>query len=381
MNHPIYMDYAATTPIDGRVAKLMSRYMDIEGVFGNPASRTHEFGWQAEEAVENARVQVAKVLNADPREIVWTSGATESDNLAIKGLAEKTDKNHIITSKIEHKAVLDTCHFLEEKGFNVTYLQPDSKGCCSADQVERALTDETFIVSLMHVNNELGAINDIAKIGKVCSNRDVVFHVDAAQSFGKIPIDVRALGIDMISISAHKIYGPKGIGVLFVNRESNIGLQPMIHGGGHEFGMRSGTLATHQIVGIGEASELMYLEGRKDFDSHLRFREILFSSLNQIPDIHINSDLETSIPSIINVSFADVNGETLMSALDNVALSSGSACNSELVEPSYVLKGIGLSNELADSALRFSFGRYTLEEEVQAVGKQVAKVVGALRSS
>ena len=381
MNHPIYMDYAATTPIDGRVAKLMSRYMDIEGVFGNPASRTHEFGWQAEEAVENARVQVAKVLNADPREIVWTSGATESDNLAIKGLAEKTDKNHIITSKIEHKAVLDTCHFLEEKGFNVTYLQPDSKGCCSADQVERALTDETFIVSLMHVNNELGAINDIAKIGKVCSNRDVVFHVDAAQSFGKIPIDVRALGIDMISISAHKIYGPKGIGVLFVNRESNIGLQPMIHGGGHEFGMRSGTLATHQIVGIGEASELMYLEGRKDFDSHLRFREILFSSLNQIPDIHINSDLETSIPSIINVSFADVNGETLMSALDNVALSSGSACNSELVEPSYVLKGIGLSNELADSALRFSFGRYTIEEEVQAVGKQVAKVVGALRSS
>jgi cysteine desulfurase len=381
MNHPIYMDYAATTPIDGRVAKLMSRYMDIEGVFGNPASRTHEFGWQAEEAVENARVQVAKVLNADPREIVWTSGATESDNLAIKGLAEKTDKNHIITSKIEHKAVLDTCHFLEEKGFNVTYLQPDSKGCCSADQVERALTDETFIVSLMHVNNELGAINDIEKIGKVCSNRDVVFHVDAAQSFGKIPIDVRALGIDMISISAHKIYGPKGIGVLFVNRESNIGLQPMIHGGGHEFGMRSGTLATHQIVGIGEASELMYLEGRKDFDSHLRFREILFSSLNQIPDIHINSDLETSIPSIINVSFADVNGETLMSALDNVALSSGSACNSELVEPSYVLKGIGLSNELADSALRFSFGRYTLEEEVQAVGKQVAKVVGALRSS
>ena len=381
MNHPIYMDYAATTPIDGRVAKLMSRYMDIEGVFGNPASRTHEFGWRAEEAVENARVQVAKVLNADPREIVWTSGATESDNLAIKGLAEKTDKNHIITSKIEHKAVLDTCHFLEEKGFNVTYLQPDSKGCCSADQVERALTDETFIVSLMHVNNELGAINDIAKIGKVCSSRDVVFHVDAAQSFGKIPIDVRALGIDMISISAHKIYGPKGIGVLFVNRESNIGLQPMIHGGGHEFGMRSGTLATHQIVGIGEASELMYLEGRKDFDSHLRFREILFSSLNQIPDIHINSDLETSIPSIINVSFADVNGETLMSALDNVALSSGSACNSELVEPSYVLKGIGLSNELADSALRFSFGRYTLEEEVQAVGKQVAKVVGALRSS
>ena len=381
MNHPIYMDYAATTPIDGRVAKLMSRYMDIEGVFGNPASRTHEFGWQAEEAVENARVQVAKVLNADPREIVWTSGATESDNLAIKGLAEKTHKNHIITSKIEHKAVLDTCHFLEEKGFNVTYLQPDSKGCCSADQVERALTDETFIVSLMHVNNELGAINDIAKIGKVCSNRDVVFHVDAAQSFGKIPIDVRALGIDMISISAHKIYGPKGIGVLFVNRESNIGLQPMIHGGGHEFGMRSGTLATHQIVGIGEASELMYLEGRKDFDSHLRFREILFSSLNQIPDIHINSDLETSIPSIINVSFADVNGETLMSALDNVALSSGSACNSELVEPSYVLKGIGLSNELADSALRFSFGRYTIEEEVQAVGKQVAKVVGALRSS
>ena len=381
MNQAIYMDYAATTPIDGRVAKLMSRYMDFEGVFGNPASRTHEFGWQAEEAVENARVQVAKVLNADPREVVWTSGATESDNLAIKGLAEKTDKNHIITSKIEHKAVLDTCHFLEEKGFRVTYLQPDSKGCCSADQVKRALTEDTFIVSLMHVNNELGSVNNIANIAKLCSNQGVFFHVDAAQSFGKIPIDVRKLGIDMISISAHKIYGPKGIGVLFVNRDSNIGLQPMIHGGGHEFGMRSGTLATHQIVGIGEAAELMFQEGEKDFEDHLRFREILLSSLNQIPDIQINSDFEKSIPSIINVSFACVNGETLMSALDNVALSSGSACNSELVEPSYVLKGIGLSDELADSALRFSFGRYTKEKDVQAVGNQVAKVVGALRSS
>ena len=381
MNQAIYMDYAATTPIDGRVLKLMSRYMGKEGVFGNPASRTHEFGWLAEEAVENARVQVAKILNADPREIVWTSGATESDNLAIKGLAEKTDKNHIITSKIEHKAVLDTCRFLEQKGFQVTYLQPDSKGCCSADQVLKALTKDTFIVSLMHVNNELGAVNDIETIAKLCSERGVIFHVDAAQSFGKIPIDARKLGIDMISVSAHKIYGPKGIGVLFVNRESNIGLQPMIHGGGHEFGMRSGTLATHQIVGIGKASELMFQEGEKDFVEHLRFREILLSSLKQIPDIQINSDSERSIPSIVNVSFAYVNGETLMSALDNVALSSGSACNSELVEPSYVLKGIGLSDELADSALRFSFGRYTKEEEVRAVGKQVAKVVGALRNT
>ena len=381
MNQAIYMDYAATTPIDGRVLKLMSRYMGIEGVFGNPASRTHEFGWLAEEAVENARVQVAKILNADPREIVWTSGATESDNLAIKGLAEKTDKNHIITSKIEHKAVLDTCRFLEQKGFQVTYLQPDSKGCCSADQVLKALTKDTFIVSLMHVNNELGAVNDIETIAKLCNERGVIFHVDAAQSFGKIPIDARKLGIDMISVSAHKIYGPKGIGVLFVNRESNIGLQPMIHGGGHEFGMRSGTLATHQIVGIGKASELMLQEGEKDFEEHLRLREILLSSLKQIPDIQINSDSERSIPSIVNVSFAYVNGETLMSALDNVALSSGSACNSELVEPSYVLKGIGLSDELADSALRFSFGRYTKEEEVRAVGKQVAKVVGALRNT
>ena len=233
----------------------------------------------------------------------------------------------------------------------------------------------------MHVNNELGAVNDIETIAKLCRERGVLFHVDAAQSFGKIPIDARKLGIDMISVSAHKIYGPKGIGVLFVNRESNIGLQPMIHGGGHEFGMRSGTLATHQIVGIGEASELMFQEGEKDFEEHLRFREILLSSLKQIPDIQINSDSERSIPSIVNVSFAYVNGETLMSALDNVALSSGSACNSELVEPSYVLKGIGLSDELADSALRFSFGRYTKEEEVLAVGKKVAKVVGALRNT
>ncbi len=375
------MDYAATTPVDRRVAKVMSSFLDFDGVFGNPASRTHIYGWQAEEAVEKARVQVARVINADPREIVWTSGATESDNLAIKGVAERANKKHIITSKIEHKAVLDTCYFLEEQGFSVTFLEPDSFGCCSSEQVQEAINEETFLVSLMHVNNELGAINDVVEIGEVCRKNNVLFHVDAAQSFGKLKIDVKTSNIDMLAISGHKIYGPKGIGVLFVNRDSKLSLQPLIHGGGHEFGMRSGTLATHQIVGIGEAAELMALEGQQEIEKYAYFREILLSAFNQIPDIRINCDFNVSIASIVNVSFAGVNGETLMSALDGVALSSGSACNSELVEPSYVLKGIGLSDELADSALRFSFGRYTDESDVRSVGQRVAEVVGALRTN
>jgi len=375
------MDYAATTPVDRRVAKVMSSFLDFDGVFGNPASRTHIYGWQAEEAVEKARVQVARVINADPREIVWTSGATESDNLAIKGVAERANKKHIITSKIEHKAVLDTCYFLEEQGFSVTFLEPDSFGCCSSEQVQEAINEETFLVSLMHVNNELGAINDVVEIGEVCRKNNVLFHVDAAQSFGKLKIDVKTSNIDMLSISGHKIYGPKGIGVLFVNRDSKLSLQPLIHGGGHEFGMRSGTLATHQIVGIGEAAELMALEGQQEIEKYAYFREILLSAFNQIPDIRINCDFNVSIASIVNVSFAGVNGETLMSALDGVALSSGSACNSELVEPSYVLKGIGLSDELADSALRFSFGRYTEESDVRSVAQRVAEVVGALRTN
>ncbi len=375
------MDYAATTPVDRRVAKVMSNFLDFDGVFGNPASRTHIYGWQAEEAVEKARVQVASVINADPREIVWTSGATESDNLAIKGVADRAAKKHIITSKIEHKAVLDTCYFLEEQGFSITFLEPDSFGCCSPEQVQEAINEETFLVSLMHVNNELGAINDVVEIGEVCRKNNVLFHVDAAQSFGKLKIDVKTSNIDMLSISGHKIYGPKGIGVLFVNRDSKLSLQPLIHGGGHEFGMRSGTLATHQIVGLGEAAELMAWEGQKETEKYAYFREILLSAFNQIPDIRINCDSNVSIASIVNVSFSGVDGETLMSALDDVALSSGSACNSELVEPSYVLKGIGLSDELADSALRFSFGRYTDESEVRSVSRRVAEVVGALRTN
>ena len=375
------MDYAATTPVDRRVAKSMMKFLDPDGVFGNPASRTHVYGWQAEEAVENARVQVAGVINADPREIVWTSGATESDNLAIKGLAHKAKKKHIITSKIEHKAVLDTCHFLEEDGFDVTFLEPDLRGCCSAKQVQDAITSETLLVSLMHVNNELGSITDVAAIAKICQDNNVFFHVDAAQGFGKLKVDVRATGIDLLSVSGHKIYGPKGIGVIFVNRESDFSLNPLIHGGGHEFGMRSGTLATHQIVGLGEASELIRIEGAGEAKNYDKFRDILLSNLNQIPDVHINSDPSSCIPSIVNVSFGGVDGETLMNALDNVALSSGSACNSELIEPSYVLKGIGLVDKLANSALRFSFGRYTEESEVQAVSSQVARVVGALRNA
>ncbi len=380
MGYPIYMDYAATTPVDRRVGRTMAKYLDFEGVFGNPASRTHVYGWQAEEAVERARVQVAKVINADPREIVWTSGATESDNLAIKGSAALSSKKHIVTSKIEHKAVLDTCYFLQDQGFTVTFLEPNASGCCDPQQVRDAINEDTFLVSLMHVNNELGAINDVFEIGEVCREARVLFHVDAAQSYGKLKLDVRACNIDMLSISAHKIYGPKGIGVLFVSKDSLVLPQSQIHGGGHEFGMRSGTLATHQIVGIGEAAELMDLEGIQESKNYAYFREVLFSGLNQIPEIHVNGDLDSSIPSIVNVSFAGVDGETLMSALDDVALSSGSACNSELVEPSYVLKGIGLSDELADSALRFSFGRYTEESDVRMVGQRVAQVVGALRS-
>jgi cysteine desulfurase len=275
---------------------------------------------------------------------------------------------------------LDTCYFLQDQGFTVTFLEPNASGCCDPQQVRDAINEDTFLVSLMHVNNELGAINDVFEIGEVCREARVLFHVDAAQSYGKLKIDVRACNIDMLSISAHKIYGPKGIGVLFVSKDSLVLPQSQIHGGGHEFGMRSGTLATHQIVGIGEAAELMDLEGIQESKNYAHFREVLFSGLNQIPEIHVNGDLDSSIPSIVNVSFAGVDGETLMSALDDVALSSGSACNSELVEPSYVLKGIGLSDELADSALRFSFGRYTEESDVRMVSQRVAQVVGALRS-
>ena len=375
----VYLDYAATTPVDPRVAQKMSACLLVEGNFGNPASRSHVFGWEAEEAVENARTQVAAVLNADPREIVWTSGATESDNLALKGVADGADKRHIVTSAIEHKAVLDTCEYLEGKGFHVTYLKPAADGIIRPEQVADALDDDTLITSIMHVNNETGVVNDVAAIGAVCRARGVLMHTDAAQSFGKLPLDVQTMAIDLISISGHKIYGPKGIGALYVRREPPVHLTPLIHGGGHERGMRSGTLATHQIVGLGEAAAIMLREREREHERLLNLRKRLWSHLKQIPGAVLNGSEEQRLPGLINVGFSGVDGETLLMALDDVAVSSGSACTSASVEPSYVLRALGVDDELAHASLRFTVGRFTTEEEVDYAAGRIAEVVTRLR--
>jgi cysteine desulfurase len=374
----VYLDYAATTPVDPRVAQKMSACLLVEGNFGNPASRSHVYGWEAEEAVEHARTQVAAVINADPREIVWTSGATESDNLALKGLADGAEKRHIVTSAIEHKAILDTCDYLAGKGFHITYLKPGSDGLIQPRQVAEALTEDTLLVSIMHANNEIGVLNDVAAIGAVCHQAGVLMHTDAAQSFGKIPLDVQTMALDMISISAHKIYGPKGIGALYVRREPPVKLTPLIHGGGHERGMRSGTLATHQIVGFGEAAAIMMREREREHDRILALRERLWSHLKQIPGTVINGDEQQRLPGLLNVGFAGVDGETLLLALDDVAVSSGSACTSASVEPSYVLRALGLDDELAHASLRFTIGRFTTSEEVDYAGARVAEVVNRL---
>lgn len=382
MNKPIYLDYAATTPVDPRVAQKMSGCLLVQGTFGNPASRSHVYGWEAEEAVEEARTQVAALISADPREIVWTSGATESDNLAIKGLADRSsgaDRRHIVTSAIEHKAVLDTCAYLEGRGFEVTYLKPGSDGLIQAGQVAEALRADTLVVSVMHANNEIGVVNDIAAIGAVCREAGVVFHSDAAQSFGKVPIDVAAMPVDMLSISAHKIYGPKGMGALYVRREPPLHLAPQIHGGGHERGMRSGTLATHQIVGLGEASAIMQREMNRENARILALRQRLLAHLLQVPGGALHGAPEQRLPGLVNVSFADVDGETLLLALDDLALSTGSACTSASVEPSYVLRALGVPDDLAHASLRFTVGRYTTEQDVDHAGVRVAEVVGRLR--
>lgn len=376
----VYLDYAATTPVDPRVAQKMSACLLVEGNFGNPASRSHVFGWEAEEAVEHARTQVAAVINADPREIVWTSGATESDNLALKGVADGAERRHIITSAIEHKAVLDTCGYLSGKGFRVTYLEPGSDGIVRPEQVADAIDDDTLIVSIMHVNNETGVINDVATIAAVCRERGVVMHTDAAQSYGKLPLDVTTMPIDMISISGHKIYGPKGIGALYVRREPPVHLTPLIHGGGHERGMRSGTLATHQIVGIGEAAAIMMRDGAQEHARLLSLRQRLWSHLKQVPGAVLNGSEEHRLPGLINVGFQGVDGETLLMALDDVAVSSGSACTSASVEPSYVLKALGVNDELAHASLRFTVGRFTTEAEVDYAAQRVAQVVTRLRA-
>ncbi|MEK9748039.1 MAG: IscS subfamily cysteine desulfurase [Pseudomonadales bacterium] len=381
MKAPIYFDYAATTPVDPRVAQKMSECLMAEGNFGNPASRSHKFGWEAEEAVELARQQVADLLHCDPREIVWTSGATESDNLAIKGVAQfyKTRGQHIVTSKIEHKAVLDTCRHLEKEGFEVTYLEPAEDGLITPEQVKSALRDDTTLVSIMHVNNEIGVVNDIAAIGEVCREAKVFFHVDAAQSAGKVPIDLSQMKVDLMSLSAHKMYGPKGVGVLFVSRKPRVRLEAQMHGGGHERGMRSGTLATHQLVGMGEACRIAAAEMQEEGTRILKLRERLWNGLKEMEEVYANGDLDSHVPGIINMSFNFVEGESLIMSLPEIAVSSGSACTSASLEPSYVLRALGMNDELAHSSLRFSIGRFTTEADVDQAINQVRQAVEKLR--
>ena len=378
---PLYFDYASTTPVDQRVIDKMKDCLSLDGNFGNPGSRSHAFGWQAEELVEEARINVSTLVNCDPREIIWTSGATESDNLAIKGAANfyKEKGNHIITSKIEHKAVLDTCRQLESEGFEVTYLDPNENGEISIESIEENIREETTLVSLMHINNEIGVVNDIEKIGELCRNKGIIFHVDAAQSAGKIEIDLSQLKVDLMSFSAHKIYGPKGIGALFVRRRPRIRLQPLFHGGGQERGIRAGTLPTHQIVGMGEAFKLSQTEMQSDLSKISSYRDILWNGLREMEEIYVNGSIDNGYPGIFNLSFNYVEGESLIMALKNIAVSSGSACTSASLEPSYVLRALGRPDELAHSSIRFSFGRFTKEEEVKSTVKLVQESVAQLR--
>ncbi|MFT4730637.1 MAG: cysteine desulfurase [Granulosicoccus sp.] len=381
LNIPIYMDYSATTPVDERVAAKMSECLTKQGHFGNPASRSHPFGWRADELVEEARENVAKLLGADAKEIVWTSGATESDNLAIKGAALFNVKKgkHIVTLKTEHKAVLDTCRQLEREGFEITYLDPLENGLLDLDVFTAALRDDTTVVSIMHVNNEIGVIQDLAAIGKITRERGIVFHVDAAQSPGKVAIDVNAMNVDLMSLCAHKVYGPKGIGALYVRRKPRIRLEAQIHGGGHERGMRSGTLATHQIVGMGEAFRIAHEEMDVENERMRVLRDRLWNGFIDMEEIYLNGDMAKRIPGNLNVSFNFVEGESLIMSMKDIAVSSGSACTSASLEPSYVLRAIGRNDELAHSSIRFTIGRFTTEEEVDFTIKQTREAVEKLR--
>ena len=381
MNLPIYLDYASTTPVDPAVADRMVEFLTPSGHFGNPASRSHMFGWQAEAAVEDARSEVADLIGADPREIVWTSGATEANNLAIKGCAQFNTRKgkHIITSKIEHKAVLDTCRQLEREGFEITYLDPDKNGLIQPQAVADALRDDTTVVSIMHVNNELGTLNDIAAIGKLCRENKVFFHVDAAQSAGKTSIDVEAMQVDMMSFSAHKIYGPKGIGALYVRRKPRVRIEAQMHGGGHERGMRSGTLPTHQIVGMGAAFKLGADVLANESARIAALRKRLWDGVSDMEEVYLNGSEQQHVPGIINISFAFVEGESLIMALRDLAVSSGSACTSASLEPSYVLRALGLNDEMAHSSIRFSIGRYTTEKDVDDAVAKVRHAVEKLR--
>jgi cysteine desulfurase len=378
---PIYLDYASTTPADKRVAQKIFEHLTLEGNFGNPASRSHAYGWSAEESVEEARAHVANLVNCDPREIVFTSGATESDNLAIKGVANfyKSKGKHIITSKIEHKAVLDPCRQLERDGFTVTYLDPNEQGIITPQQIAEVIQDDTILISIMHINNELGTVNDIKAIGALARSKGIFFHVDAAQSTGKVEIDLNNLEVDLMSFSAHKTYGPKGIGALFVSRKPRVRLEAQIHGGGHERGMRSGTLATHQIVGMGEAFRLAKLEMQTDNDRISKLHQKLLDGIQHIEEIYINGDLAHKVPNILNVSFAYIEGESLMMALKDIAVSSGSACTSASLEPSYVLRALGRKDELAHSSIRFSIGRFTTDEDIDYTISILEQAVSRLR--
>ena len=381
MSTPTYMDYSATTPVDERVAKKMIECLTMEGNFGNAASRSHYYGWQAEKAIDIARGQVASLVGADPREIVWTSGATESDNLAIKGIAHFYHKRgkHIITLKTEHKAVLDTCRQLEREGFEVTYLDPMADGLLDIEVFKAALREDTILVSIMHVNNEIGVIQDLQTIGDICRANKTFFHVDAAQSAGKVDIDLESLPVDLMSFSAHKIYGPKGMGALYVRRKPRVRIEAQMHGGGHERGMRSGTLATHQIVGMGEAFAIAEAEMKEENQKIEKLRDRLLAGFTDMEEVVINGDMESRIPGNLNISFNYVEGESLMMAISDIAVSSGSACTSASLEPSYVLRALGLSDELAHSSIRFTIGRYTTESEVDEAITLVREKVQKLR--
>ena len=379
VNRPIYLDYSATTPVDPRVAKKMIPFLSER--FGNPASRSHRYGWEAEEAVESARLQVARLVGADPKEIVWTSGATESNNLAIAGAARfhREKGRHLITMTTEHKAVLDTMRHLEREGFNVSYLPPQANGLLDLERLADAIRPDTVLASVMHVNNEIGVIQDLAAIGDLCRSRGVLLHVDAAQATGKVAIDLESLPVDLMSFSAHKTYGPKGIGALYVRRKPRVRIEALTHGGGHERGMRSGTLATHQIVGMGEAFRLAHDEMAVDNERARALRDKLLAGLSILEETYVNGDLEARVPHNLNLSFNFVEGESLMMAMKDIAVSSGSACTSASLEPSYVLRALGRPDELAHSSIRFSVGRFTTEAEIDAAVALITRNVQKLR--
>lgn len=382
MKKPIYLDYSSTTPVEEKVVQKMNEYMTIKGNFGNASSRSHSFGWQAEEAVDIARNKIAELINCNSNEIIFTSGATESNNLALKGTANfyKEKGNHIITSQIEHKSVLDTCRQLESEGFTVTYVKPNKYGLIDPKKIEKKINKKTIIISIMHVNNEIGTIQNIQEISSICKKKNIIFHVDAAQSIGKIKIDTKKIKINLMSLSAHKVYGPKGIGSLYICKDPKIRIKPQQHGGGHENGIRSGTLPVHQIVGMGEAYRLAKKKIETENKKIKYLKNKLWKGIKNIEEIYLNGDFKNTIPHILNVSFNFVEGESLIMSLKDLAVSSGSACTSATLEPSYVLKSIGVNDELAHSSIRFSIGRFTTEDEINYTIKLIHDSVKKLRN-